>query len=42
MLMQGKIDTYFHKVNGTDLSEDFKDLILRFFAYDGNVRPTIE
>ena len=42
LLMQGKIDTYFQKVNGAGLSEDFKDLILRFFAYDGNLRPTIE
>jgi len=42
LLLQGKIDTYFTKVNGTGLSDDFKDLILRFFSYDGNMRPTIE
>merc|ERR1712060_866239 len=42
LLLQGKIDTYFTKVNGTGLSDDFKDLILRFFSYDGNLRPTIE
>lgn len=42
LLLQGKIDTYFHKVNGTGLSDDFKDLILRFFAYEGDQRPTIE
>ena len=42
LLLQGKIDTYFQKVNGTGLSEDFKDLILRFFAYNGNDRPTLE
>merc|ERR1719273_3032080 len=42
LLLSGKTDTYFNKVNGTGLSEDFKDLILRFFAYDGNMRPTIE
>jgi len=42
LLLQGKIDTYFTKVNGTGLSDDFKDLILKFFSYDGNLRPTIE
>ena len=42
LLLQGKTDTYFTKVNGTGLSDDFKDLILRFFSYDGNMRPTIE
>mgnify|MGYP003853080603 FL=1 len=42
LLLTGKIDTYFQKVNGTGLSDGFKDLILRFFAYDGDMRPTIE
>merc|ERR1711953_129047 len=42
LLLQGKIDTYFQKVNGGNLSPEFKDLILRFFSYDGNLRPTIE
>jgi len=42
LLLNGKIDTYFQKVNGTGLSEDFKDLILRFFSYDADQRPTIE
>jgi serine/threonine protein kinase len=42
LILQGQNDTYFQKVNGTDLSDDFKDLILRFFAFDGNTRPTIE
>jgi serine/threonine protein kinase len=42
LLLQGQNDTYFQKVNGTDLSDDFKDLILRFFAFDGNTRPTID
>merc|ERR1712056_38133 len=35
LLLSGKIDTYFQKVNGGNLSAEFKDLILRFFAYDG-------
>lgn len=42
LLLTGKIDTYFTKVNGTGLSDDFKDLILRFFSYDAESRPTIE
>ena len=42
LLLQGKIDTYFQKVNGGNLSAEFKDLILKFFAYDGKNRPTIE
>jgi serine/threonine protein kinase len=42
LLLTGQIDTYFSKVNGQGLSGDFKDLILRFFAYDGEQRPTIE
>ena len=42
LLLQGKIDTYFTKVNGHGLSAAFKDLILKLFAYDGNSRPTIE
>lgn len=42
LLLDGKIDTYFQKVNGTGLSDDFKDLILRFFAYNGEERPTVE
>lgn len=42
LLLSGKIDTYFQKVNGNNLSAEFKDLILKFFAYDGANRPTIE
>jgi serine/threonine protein kinase len=42
LLLTGKIDTYFQKVNGNNLSAEFKDLILKFFAYDGANRPTIE
>lgn len=42
LLLTGKTDTYFQKVNGTGLSEDFKDLILKLFSYNGAERPTIE
>lgn len=42
LLMTGQISTYFEKVNGQNLSADFKDLILRLFSFDGNKRYTIE
>lgn len=42
LLIEGKIDTYFQKVNGTGLSEDFKNLILGLFSYDPETRLTLE
>merc|ERR1712110_873564 len=42
LILQGKTDLYFQKVNGTDLSEDFKDLILKLFSFDGDSRPQVE
>lgn len=39
LILQGQTDTYFQKVNGSGLSEDFKDLILQLFSYDGDSRP---
>lgn len=40
--MTGKLETYWKKVGGTSLSNDFKDLVLKIFSYDGKKRPTIE
>ena len=42
LLLSNKHDTYFQKVNGTGLSGEFKDLILKLFSYDGNLRPNVE
>lgn len=42
MLLTGQIDTYFQKVNGQNLSSEFKDLILGLFSYDPEKRPTME
>ena len=42
LLLQGKTDTYFQKVNGAGLSEDFKDLIIQLFSYEGDSRPQVE
>lgn len=42
LLMQGKLEQYWKKTGGQHLSDDFKDLILKMFSYDGSKRPTIE
>lgn len=41
LLLTGQIDTYFTKVNGHGLSDEFKSLILSFFSYDGDKRPSL-
>jgi serine/threonine protein kinase len=42
LLIQGQLDTYFAKVNGKELSPEFKDLIVSLFSYDPNNRPTLD
>lgn len=42
LILSGRLDTYFAKVNGNNLSASFKDLILRIFSYDGSQRPTTD
>ena len=42
LILQGKLDTYWQKVGGQNLSEDFKDLILRMFSYDATKRPSVD
>lgn len=39
--MKGEYDTYWKKTGGQNLSDDFKDLILKLFSYNGKDRPTI-
>ena len=41
-LLNNREDDYFVKTNGTHLSDDFKDLILKFFRYDPESRVTLE
>ena len=36
LLLNGRIDRYWSKVNGSNLSSAFKDLILKLFSYDGD------
>lgn len=42
LILSGKLEHYWKKVGGQNLSEEFKDLILRIFSYDGKKRPTVE
>ena len=42
LLYTGQTDTYWHKVNGTGLSTEFKDLTLRLFSYDPSQRMTLD
>lgn len=39
--MNNKLEQYWKKVGGSNLSDEFKDLILKMFSYDGSKRPTI-
>lgn len=41
LILTGQHQLYFQKVNGTGLSQDFKDLMLWLFSFDGDRRPTI-
>jgi serine/threonine protein kinase len=42
LILNNKLETYWKKVGGNNLSDDFKDLILKMFSYDGSKRPTID
>lgn len=41
LLMKQDYATYWKKTGGENLSPDFKDLILKLFAYDGSTRPEV-
>lgn len=42
LLMSGKYDLYFSKVNATNLSEEFKDLMIQMTRYSPDLRPDLE
>ena len=42
LILKGDLKTYWQKTGGTKLSEEFKDLIIKMFSYDGSQRPTID
>lgn len=41
LIINNKLDTYWKKVGGQNLSQDFKDLILAIFSQDPTKRPTL-
>merc|ERR1712227_1045024 len=41
LLLQGDYNTYWKKTGGQNLSNEFKDLILKMFSYNGKDRPTV-
>jgi len=42
LILSGKLEHYWKKVGGQNLSPEFKDLILSMFSYDSSKRPTVE
>jgi serine/threonine protein kinase len=42
LLVHGNLQTYFEKVNGQNLSPEFRNLIVSLFSYDPAKRPTID
>ena len=40
--MKGDYETYWKKTGGQNLSSEFKDLVLKMFAYEGKDRPTLK
>jgi serine/threonine protein kinase len=42
LITTGQHELYFEKTNATNLSLEFRDLILALFSYDGSKRPTID
>jgi len=42
LICNNKLDYYWKKVGGQNLSNDFKDLIIKMFSLDGKKRPTVE
>jgi serine/threonine protein kinase len=41
LLLQGDFATYWKKTGGQNLSENFKDLIIKLFSYEGKDRPSV-
>jgi len=42
LIINGKLEQYWQKVGGQNLTPEFKDLILKMFSYDSSKRPTVE
>ena len=41
MIFDGKLNHYWKKTGGMNLSDDFKDLIIKMFSHDAKTRPSI-
>lgn len=41
LIINQKLDSYWKKVRAYDLSDEFKDLIIKMVSYDASKRPTI-
>lgn len=42
LLVKGDYEAYWQRTGGEKLSSEFKDLIVKMFAYDGSKRPTLK
>ena len=42
LIYEGKLEKYWKKTGGENLSEEFKDLVLKMLAYNPAKRPTID
>ena len=42
LIWTGQISTFFEKHHATQLTDEFKDLIIRMLDFDGSKRPTID
>ena len=42
LIKTGQHDRYWDEVKGKELSNEFKDLVLKIFAVDGSKRPTLD
>ena len=42
LIIKGDLEQYWKKTGGQNLSDDFKDLIIKMFSYDSTKRPTID
>mmetsp|Transcript_62321 Transcript_62321/g.86079 ORF Transcript_62321/g.86079 Transcript_62321/m.86079 type:complete len:148 (+) Transcript_62321:534-977(+) len=42
LLLTGQTDIYWQKVQGTNLSAEFRDLMEKMFSHDANRRPTLD
>lgn len=42
LICKGEFQKYWEKTSGSKLSDDFKDLIIKMFSFEGKDRPTVD